>query len=805
MKSPLAKRCGLFAFLLGQALSLFAAATSEEAALAVLQSGAGEAEKSAACLQLKSIATARAVPALAALLADEKLAQHALNALETLPAPEAGTALIKALDTAPKPTKAGIIHALGLRREKAAVAKLAALLADNDSLVAARAAMSLGRIGGDEALSALRQVKDSAPQSVRLAAADALLTIAEQLQAAGQLKQAASIYERIQAAYPSGPLRIAAFRGLARCAGNQAPSLLLAALTGSEAEIQPMAVELARDWPGPEATAALAAALSQAPEPLQAALLEALVQRGDPSAASAVTALLKKRMGVSRTAALKALGELGDASHLALLADNAASGSPEDRQAARQALASLSRGDLLGSSLALMRDASPSVQIEMIPILARHGGPQAVNTLLVAARSGAPDLEMAALRALEKLLDSTQAGVLLDLVRETRHETTREAAANALAAVAARSPRPSELTAAILKAREGAGTAARAALYSAAGRIGGPGVLPALRQGLRDSEPAVRKSALTALIEHGGPAVLPDLLELGRAGPDETVRVLAVRGYFGVANQLKDHAPGARLAAIKDGLAVASTPAARKLGLAGLAELDSAEALALAQSYTNEPNVRAEAESAMLRIAARLWAADRAAAHQAMETLSQSALAEQVRQEAANLIQQRSKYADYLCDWLVSGPYRQKGAEARQLFDLPFAPEKPEGAADWRRLPPAVSPTNFWLAELDQVVGGDHCVVYLKTKVYSPRAEKVNLAIGSDDGIKLWVNGRLVHANNAVRGFTPGQDQAKAELNEGWNEFLAKVTQHTLGCAAAIRIRRADGSPLSELRVQAIK
>ncbi|GAG45169.1 unnamed protein product, partial [marine sediment metagenome] len=52
----------------------------------------------------------------------------------------------------------------------------------------------------------------------------------------------------------------------------------------------------------------------------------------------------------------------------------------------------------------------------------------------------------------------------------------------------------------------------------------------------------------------------------------------------------------------------------------------------------------------------------------------------------------------------------------------------------------------------------------------------------------------------AVRGLGPGQDRAEAVLRQGWNEFLAKITQHTMGCGACIRIRNADGSLVEGMR-----
>ena len=79
----------------------------------------------------------------------------------------------------------------------------------------------------------------------------------------------------------------------------------------------------------------------------------------------------------------------------------------------------------------------------------------------------------------------------------------------------------------------------------------------------------------------------------------------------------------------------------------------------------------------------------------------------------------------------------------------------------------------------------------------------MRLDIGTDDGIKLWVNGKLIHANNAIRGLRPGQDKARCALEAGWNDFLLKITQHTMGCGACVRIRSLDGSVIQGLRFEA--
>ena len=67
-----------------------ARADEEQNQIATLQSAAGAPDKCAACQRLRVIGTAKSVPALAALLGDERLSQAARYALEEMPAPEAG-------------------------------------------------------------------------------------------------------------------------------------------------------------------------------------------------------------------------------------------------------------------------------------------------------------------------------------------------------------------------------------------------------------------------------------------------------------------------------------------------------------------------------------------------------------------------------------------------------------------------------------------------------------------------------------------------------------------------------------------
>lgn len=71
----------------------------------------------------------------------------------------------------------------------------------------------------------------------------------------------------------------------------------------------------------------------------------------------------------------------------------------------------------------------------------------------------------------------------------------------------------------------------------------------------------------------------------------------------------------------------------------------------------------------------------------------------------------------------------------------------------------------------------ERAVAYALTYVYSPEDREAILLIGSDDGIKIWMNNRLVHSNPAYRGAYPDQDKIKVNLNKGKNTLLLKILQ----------------------------
>ncbi len=187
---------------------------------AVLKTDVSRDAKDFVCRKLMVIGTADSVPALAALLPDEKLSHMARFALERIPASEAAKALRDALSKTQGEVKVGIISSLGTRRDADSVSSLAKLLGDNDGAVARAAANALGAIRNAEAAKALAEAKSAKPE-VKQAATDASLACAEALLAEGKKDEATAIYKRFAGQDQPRHVRLAATRGMLAVAGKR--------------------------------------------------------------------------------------------------------------------------------------------------------------------------------------------------------------------------------------------------------------------------------------------------------------------------------------------------------------------------------------------------------------------------------------------------------------------------------------------------------------------------------------------------------------------------------------------------------
>jgi hypothetical protein len=103
----------------------------------------------------------------------------------------------------------------------------------------------------------------------------------------------------------------------------------------------------------------------------------------------------------------------------------------------------------------------------------------------------------------------------------------------------------------------------------------------------------------------------------------------------------------------------------------------------------------------------------------------------------------------------------------------------------WQR----ISPVHDFV-DLARAVGdSDNCVGYAWTEIVSSADTDAWLGIGSDDGLKFWVNGRLVADSWVVRPSRLDDDVVPFRLKTGRNQILVKVQNETAEWSFIARLR----------------
>jgi HEAT repeat protein len=778
----------------------------EDQQIAILQSDHSLAEKDAACARLKWIGTARCVPALAPLLTTDQLSHSARYALESMPGPEAETALLQALGKTSGSNQVGLINSLAARRDAAAVPALGKLLSDSDTNSACTAAMGLGRLGGPQALATLQAAwSDSVSGAVHEAEIDGLLECANQLLTESKDGEALKIFQRLYDAGKSERARQAAFRGVILASGKAGISLMAQAIAGNDGASQGAALQIATKLEGSDATKALADLLPKVNGPVQIALLTCLQRRGDPSALAAVAQMAGSSDPDVRMAAINAMGDLGDGSVALLLAEKAATAAGAEKLAARSALLNLRIGDVTPALLEAFTTAPAAVKPELIRALGDRGDTSAAPRLLELARSQDDAMRASSLQALALLAGPAQLPDLVQLVVQASSDDARSEAADALSSACQRIETISGHcdVEALVKAVQTGPMEARLALLPVCSGLAESPVREALRAALTDTEPRVREAALRALCDTRDGELLPDLVKAAGGATDPKLRLLAVRGCVRLTTQEEGVkiSNEQKVAALKTMLDNRLEASEKRLVLSGLGAIPDSQALGLALNMLDDPAVKAEAAQSVIQIAGSLAGANPEEAGEALKK-ALSVTSDPAAQAAAQEVQKNIwKMSGYVTTWQVAGPYEQQGKSYTQLFDIPFAPETGDSASvHWQNLSVNTKNAESWKMDLLHALGGEQRVAYARTWINSPKKQAVRLELGSDDGVKVWLNAQLVHANNVARAVQAASDKVDVTLNQGWNSLLLKVTQYNAGWGFCVRFAEAGGEPVAGLR-----
>jgi HEAT repeat protein len=588
----------------------------EAALIGVLKSDAGWLEKQTACRSLRQIGTVNCIPALAALLPDEKLSHMARYALEPMPYPEAGQALRDALAKTEGMPKAGVIISIGARRDTEAMPLLVPLLKDPNMDIARTAAGALGRIATPEAANALMDFRSGVAELLRPALAEGLLAAAERFVLDGKVELAAPIYSELLTSSWPMHVRMGAFRGMAYAQASQAPQRLIEALSGNEPLFRDMAAQIIAETSGADATRPYAAALPKLPADGQAALLRGLADRGDPAARPEAAQCVTSSDKQVKLAAVKALGTLGSVEDVNALAGLLSLDDAEIADAAMVSLTTMPGKGVNPAIAAAVPAAPPAARARLLDLLANRRAEQAVPLAVTGLKDTDVSVRLASLRALAPLGTKEEVPAVLLALANTSDASERSAAEKALGAICSRGG--DQMLPLVLDAMTGAGIETHLVLLRVLARIGGPKALETVLAALNDSDGQISDEAVRLLSEWTTLDAISPLLTLA-SSTDLSRQVLGLRGYI----RLAGIEPSAEIKKemLTTAIGLARRPDEMKLVLGAWATLPTQQSLDILRPNLDDPAVQNEAALAIIAVASELGKQNENAKPRAIEAL----------------------------------------------------------------------------------------------------------------------------------------------------------------------------------------
>jgi HEAT repeat protein len=609
---------GLLGCVTAAAATPTANADKTQELVAILQSNAELAQRARACEQLTIFGTEAAVPALAALLADEKLSHYAREALEAMPHPAAAAALRNALGNLKGDLLIGVVNSLGMRRDITAVARLTKLAADGTAGVAAASILALGRIATPESVPVLQRIVGASTEAaLRTAAAEACLLIADDHLVKGRRDSAIVIYDFVRAAKAPGPLRVTATHGALLARGAAGMPFLLEQLRSADIAFRDIALRATREIATPEVTAALIAELDHAAPTLQALIIFALVERGDVRALPAIERSATSTAEDVRFSALKALGWVGGNSSVPVLLH--AIRSPASAADGDTALASLIRIKATDADAIIVKSlasADPAVRAKLIGVLGERRAEGAIAELLALAKSSAPEISRAALRALALVSRPADQLALIQLALAMPDEELKTLADRAVASAAMKVLEVARRADVALAAfRQASDPNAKISLLRPLGAIvrsmgTSHEAYLVVSTALLERTEAVRDAALRALTDWPDAAPSVTLLEFAaRSDAPLAQREVALQGALRMASNVaagRDRSPLDLVRFFREANRLVRSKAEKLMIVSGLGSLKRFEAVELLRPYLDDPEVQTEAAFAVVQIAPAL-------------------------------------------------------------------------------------------------------------------------------------------------------------------------------------------------------
>ena len=446
----------------------------EASLIEVLKSDAGVIEKRDACRELAYVGTAAAVPALAALLMDEKTSHMARCGLQHIPGPAADAALRAALQQLSGDSLAGVIHTIGQRGDHKAVDALISLLVSDDTRVAMASAAALGKIGTAKAAQGLQTALSGSEGMTQLAVIEGLFECADAFVADGQKDTASAIYDTLRT-LPDATIgtRVAALRAAILVRGKDGLPLIAESLRSDDDLLADTALKTALEVKGPEVAELLAAEMTNVSVKRQVLLAGVLGQLGEDCALPVLLGLAKTGDDSVRLAAIHAATVIGGPNTIAPLMELMKDPNSGIAQAAASNLAGLKGANVDDAVVQRLSQNDSALQAKLAAVASLRGIEKALPVLLGLMEDPRDPVRLAAIKSSGELAGIEQLPVLLSAIKTRTQKSDIDALGKAIAMVCIKADDPKTCVPQLAAALEAAVPEAKPMLGKILKRVGG--------------------------------------------------------------------------------------------------------------------------------------------------------------------------------------------------------------------------------------------------------------------------------------------------------------------------------------------
>lgn len=786
--------------------------------------------KAFAGLMLSIYGGDESVPALGELLMDPTTSEHARRALENIPGRRATKALIKGLESTNIDIQNSALQSLQVRNDAYATGAIDELLASQPPFKIVNSAY--------EALASFNTSKAQRVLKKHRPSTEALLEAWEHgmLRAAQENnKRDLKVLHELWETASSRGVREGALNTLCAFTPEAVQPVVASLLSSADDRERQFALRLAQHWPNDDLDKQLVTDFANMPAAVQPMLLGLFLDRDLKEATSIFESQLNADSASVRQEAIAGLGMLGSADHLKLLALCAQDSDADTRDIADRALSQLKGdnvdiqllADVKALSSASRSDGSWDAKItreaikdnpekaadamagSLIRACVNRQLLAAIPILLEHAKANDRPLRRAAQEALATMARPEDAPALITQLMESKSSSDQKILGKAITRLA-REDQSGTVTNKLFEAwAQSNDDKQQAALIGQLAATQSEEALALLQNVASGNHERnakrVRREAIRELGSWQDLSPAPTLLEIARNDEDKALKALALDGYLGLAESCSNEQAAQRQSMITNALDLAKNAQAKRRIIANLAKSSSLDSLDVLLDFLDDDEIKQEAALAINQLCEAHGSAD---PDRAVAALGQAMNKADFKEAIATIesIQNPLLPDGHIIIWNFSGPHRSADAQSLEaVHNKEFLnPSQFMDSTDWRIVRPTAQSTMPHVLDMNTVAGGTeqkNCVGYLQTTIIAEEDTDVILEIGSDDSIKVFLNGELVHDHLVARAPTIGEDPVPVTLRKGENNIVLKVGQSGLGWGACMRITQAEGSEPANLKL----